>query len=317
MLGALRYPFMLFRSYLLLMVVATVWSPCSALAAEAPEVANAQFRRNLEALVKKSGLNAGVAIKDLVTGGEFLINGDAVFPQGSSIRIHLIAELFRQAAAQKFSLDEMRPLPDSARTGGSGVLRHMTPGTVSLSLRDYATLVITANDNSAANFITDLVGMENVNASLVAQGTSEIKFRRRAVSRYAAPNAPENIGTPRSVMRALETLHRGEVVDRATSDAVLGVLALPEVSYFKRELPGHIRFAGRSGSGLSYRCEAGIVLVPNQPYVLCVMVKDLRPSHERTRDYSKADALIGDVTRLAQARFMPVAVAAPRYTRDK
>lgn len=294
-----------------------MWSHRASAAADASDATNAQLRQNLEALVKKSGLHAGVAIKDLVSGDEFLVNSDEVFPQGGSIRIHLIAELFRQAAAKKLSLDEVRPLPASARTGGSGVLRHMTPGTVSMSLRDYATLVITVNDNSAANLLTDIVGMANVNASLAAQGTPEIKFRRRAVSRLDAPHAPENIGTPRAVMRALELLHRGAVVDRATSDAIIEVLALPEASHFKRELPGFIRFAGRSGSGPNHRCEAGIVLVPKHPYVLCVMIKDLRLSRERTRDYSTADALIGAVTRLAQERFMPVVAASTHFNRTK
>lgn len=298
----------------LLVAVSVCLRPASA--APAPDApARASLRESIEAAIKKSGLDAGVAIKDLVSGEEFLINGDEVFPQGSSIRIHLIAELFRQAAARRFSLDEVVPLPDSARTGGSGVLRYTTPGTVSMSLRDYATLVVTVNDNCAANLLTDLVGMEAVNASLAAQGTPEIKFRRRAVSRLDAPNAPENIGTPHAVMRALDLLHAGKVVDRATSDAILEVLALPEVSYFRRELPGFIRFAGRSGSGQDYRCEAGIVLVPNHPYVLCVMIKGLHLPPAHPRDYSKADALIGAVTRLAQERFMPMAAKLPRSKR--
>lgn len=316
-LPALTYPVMPFQFFLALIIAATLWSHGAIAAPDRTEATNALFRQNLETLVKKSDLSAGVAIKDLTSGEEFLVNGDAVFPQGSAIRLHLIAELFRQAAAKKFSLDEPRPLPASARTGGSGVLRHMTPGTVSMSLRDYATLVITVNDNSAANFLTDVVGMENVNAALVAQGTPEIKFRRRAASRLDTPPAPENIGTPRSVMRALELLHRGAVVDRATSDAIIAVLVLPEASYFRRELPSFVPFAGRSGSGSSHRCEAGIVLVPKRPYVLCVMIKDLRWSRERGRNHASADALIGAVTRLAQEHFMPKGASPAQSKRSK
>jgi beta-lactamase class A len=261
--------------------------------------------------VKTSGLNVGVAIKDLTSGEEFLLKPDEVYPQGSSIRIHLVSELFRQAAAGKLSVDDVRHLPESAVTGGSGVLRYMRRSTVSMSLRDYAVLMIAANDHSAANFLTDLVGMDNVNASLAAQGTPEIKFRRRAISRRDAPNLPENEATPRAAMRALELLYRGQVVDRPTSDAILAVLAVTEVTYFRRQIPPNVPFAGRSGSGPTMRCDVGIVQLPGRPYILCVMVKDLHAVSEGIRDYAKADSLIAAITRAAHQHFSALAELNP------
>ncbi len=287
------------RIVLLSLVTACSW------AAAASDVAREQFQQSLAAAVKSSGLDAGVAIKDLSSGEEFLLQPDTLFPQGSSIRIHLVAELFRQAAAKKLSLHEVRTLPESAVTAGSGVLRFLNRDTVSMSLRDYAVLMIAVNDHSAANFLTDVVGMENVNASLAAQGTPAIKFQRRVMSRREYPVGPENVGTPRAVMRALELIHRGAVVDRATSDAIIEVLSVPEVSYFRRELPRGVLFAGRSGSGPTMRCEAGIVRLKERPFVLCVMIKGL--PFTGAYDYSKPDALIAAVTQLALRRFAPAA----------
>lgn len=243
-----------------------------ALSAAGEPASAAAFRAQLAREAKAPGFNVGVAIKDLKSGEEFLLKPDTVFPQGSTIRIHLVTELFRQAAAGRLVVDEVRPLPESARTGGFGVLRHLGSGTVSLSLRDYAALMMMVNDNTAANFLTDVLGMDSVNASLAAQGTPEIRFQRKAVSRRDAPaDLPENIGTPRAAMRALELIHRGEVVDAATSGAILDVLALPESSWFRRDLPPGVRFAGESSAGRDMRCEEGIVLLPDRPYIFCVM----------------------------------------------
>jgi beta-lactamase class A len=267
------------------------------------ETNNMFFGKMVTELAASSKMSAGIAIKDLTSGEEFLFNADDVFPQGSSIRIHIVSELYRQAAAKKISVDEIRSFPDSARTPGFGVLSHMGKGSVLMSLRDYAILMIMVNDNSAANFLTDILGMENVNASLVAQGTPEIKLRRKAMPRQDVVNFPDNVGTPHSVMRSLALLHNGEVVDRATSDAILKVLALPEVSYFRRNLPAGVMFAGRSGSGVGARTDVGIVMLKGRPYILCVMVKDLGPGPVGGPNYTKADAFIGNVTKLAQQYF--------------
>lgn len=249
---------------LYLFLAGAVW----AAGAEGPSA----FRsRLLRESTRVPGFSVGVAIKDLRSGEEFLVNPDAEFPQGSTIRIHLVTELYRQAAG-RLSVDEVRPLPEAARTGGFGVLRHLGHGTVSLSLRDYAALMMMVNDNTAANFLTDVLGMDNVNASLAAQGTPEIRFRRKAVSRRDAPaDLPENTGTPRAAMRALELVHRGAVVDANVSSAILEVLALPESSWFRRDLPSGVRFAGESSAGRDMRCEEGIVLLPGRPYIFCVM----------------------------------------------
>ena len=46
----------------------------------------------------------GLAVKDLTSGEEFLINGDEVMPQASSIKIAVLAELYRQAGQNKLKL---------------------------------------------------------------------------------------------------------------------------------------------------------------------------------------------------------------------
>lgn len=275
---------------------------CLAAAAAPADPSAKALQSALDKAADRSGLEVGFAIRDLVRGQEFLRQPDVVFPQGSSIRIHLIAELFRQAAAGRLDLDEPRAVPEGARTGGTGVLRYLGAGSVRMSLRDYAALVVTVNDNIAANLITDVVGMERVNAALEAQGTPEIRFLRRAVSRRVQPDAPDNEATPRATLRALQLLHEGKVGGRETSDRIVEILSLPEVSYFRRDLPAAVRFAGRSGSGPRFRCDAGIVLVPERPYVLTVMVKGLDASNPR-RGHPEADVLIGQLSRLAYEYF--------------
>lgn len=271
----------------------------AALARGADRSSLADLERPVKALLRGAGFQVSVAIKDLISGEELLLNPDESMPIGSSVRIHLVTELYRQAAEGRLSLTEVRALPESARTGGLGVLRYMGKGSVSMNLRDYASLMVTAADNTAANFLTDVVGMAAVNASLQRDGLGEIQFRRRAISRRVNPDAPENRGTARSCLRALERLYRGEVVDRATSDAVLELLSYPELGYVRRDLPSGVAFAGLSASGPGMRCDQGIVRLAGRPYIFCVMMTGAAITSPRVAGQGPADQLMTSLSKTA------------------
>lgn len=270
----------------------------------------ADLERPIVALLRGANFKVAVAIKDLTSGEELLVNPDESLPIGSSVRIHLVTELYRQASVGRLSLNEVRPLPESARTGGLGVLRFMGKGTVSMGLRDYASLMVTAADNTAANFLTDVVGMDAVNASLQRDGLGEIQFRRRAVSRRLSPNVPENVGTARACLRALERLHRGQVVDRATSDAVLELLSYPELGYVRRELPAGVAFAGLSASGPGMRCDQGIVRLAGRPYIFCALMSGPSITSPRTSGLGSSDQLMTSLSKTVWKFFSARAPAA-------
>ncbi|MFM8334542.1 MAG: serine hydrolase [Opitutaceae bacterium] len=261
------------------------------------------LQRQLEEIIRSTGVEAAIAIKDPASGLEVLLNADRVMPVAGGIRIHLIAELFRQAAEGKHSLDEVRLLPESARVGGLGVLRYMSPRSVSMSLRDYATLVVTAADNSAANFLTDLVGMEAVNRSLRHQGTPEIRFQRRAMPRSVGERSPDNVATARSTIRALELLHAGKVVNRAVSEEVIAVLSLPEVSYVRRRLPQGWRFAGLSGHGPGVRSDQGLLLFEGRSVSVCFLLRSSSGKPPRFDQPSATDELMSRIWTVAVEHF--------------
>ncbi|MEX0736418.1 MAG: serine hydrolase [Bacteroidota bacterium] len=110
-------------------------------------------------IVSSSDAVVGVAIKDLTTGEELFINEDEIFPQASSIKIHILAELYRQAEEGKFKLTDIKPLPESVRVGGSGVLGELGKNSVTMSLRDYAVLMVVLSDNTATNLLIEKVGI--------------------------------------------------------------------------------------------------------------------------------------------------------------
>jgi beta-lactamase class A len=90
----------------------------------------------------------GVGVKDLISGEFYAINGDEVFPVASTIKVPILIEFYRRVEAK--TLDLLTPVVyiEGHKAGGSGVMKTLTPGAVTMPLIDYATLMINVSDNT-------------------------------------------------------------------------------------------------------------------------------------------------------------------------
>src|SRR5262245_60809538 len=233
------------------------------------------LRRKLAAEIEKIAVShdgvMGVAIKDLTTGEEILINDQLTFPTGSSIKIPVLIELHKQAAESKFKLIDQRWVERKDQVGGSGVIANFGDHTSQLSLGDLATLMIVLSDNTATNMLIDQVGIANVNRTLDELGLKQIRLRRKMIDQAASARGDENTATPREAAALMEKLYRGQVVSRQLSDDALKFLKLGKSSPIPRLLPASVEIANKPGGIEGAACDWAIVYVPNRPYAIAVM----------------------------------------------
>jgi beta-lactamase class A len=222
----------------------------------------------------------GVAILDLSTGQKYLLHADEVMPTASSIKIAILAELYRQAQQGKVQLTDFYTLQQSDLVGGSGITSVLTPGMTKLTLRDVAGLMISVSDNSATNVIIDHIGMENVNALLDSLGLTHTRLRRKMMDIKAAAEGRENVATPREMMLLLENLYRGKVLNKPMTEDFLNLLSVHKESYIPRNLPEDLKVANKPGELEGVRNDSGIVFTGKRPYVISVMTSYLRRERE-------------------------------------
>src|SRR6266853_3084576 len=156
----------------------------------------------------------GVAIVDLTDGHKYLLHANDVFPQASSIKICVLAELYRQAQQGKLKLTDLYTVNAADLVQDSDIMGGLTPGVTKITLRDLATMMVAVSDNSATNVLIDRVGMDNVNAMLDPLGLPHTRLRRKMMDLDAARQGRENISTPREMMTLLEDLQKGKVLNK-------------------------------------------------------------------------------------------------------
>src|SRR5271169_646960 len=167
----------------------------------------------------------GVAIVDLTDGHKYLMHANEVFPQASSIKICVLAELYRQAQQGKLKLTDLYTVNAADLVQDSDIMNGLTPGVTRITLRDLATMMVAVSDNSATNVLIDRVGMENVNAMLDSLGLTHTRLHRKMMDLEAAKQGRENISTPREMMTLLDAIYRGKMLNKQSTDDFFKMLS--------------------------------------------------------------------------------------------
>ena len=236
----------------------------------------------------------GVAIMDLADGHTLLLNPDAIFTQASSIKVAVLAELYRQqqeseqGGSGKAKLSDLYTVNANDIVVDSFIMAGLTPGITRVTNRDLATFMVAVSDNSATNVLIDRVGIDNVNAMLTSLGLTHTRLQRKMMDIKAAQAGRENLSTPREMMTLFADLYQQKLLSKPLTDDFFKVLSTPKPSDIPRLIPDNVVVANKPGELAGVRNDVGIVFVPNRPFVIVVMTAYLK----RERDGNHAIATI-------------------------
>jgi len=219
----------------------------------------------------------GVAIVDLTDGRPILRNADRVFPAASSIKIAIQLELYRQeqesrtGAKGKAKLDDIYTFDPKDLVEDSQIMAGLTAGVTRVTNRDLAQFMVAVSDNAAANVLIDRVGRDNVNAMIRGLGFTKTTLRRKMMDLAAARRGEENVATPQEMVRLLEVIYQGKILNKELNAAFIKQLSTLKEGYLPRELPAGVQVANKPGSLEAVRTDSGVVFVPNRPFAISVM----------------------------------------------
>jgi beta-lactamase class A len=224
-------------------------------------------------MVREVSAAAGVPAREDSDRTLFSQRPDEVFPAASVIKIPLVMALYADAAEGRLSLEERVPV--GTTVSGTGILGDLRD-VADVSLRDLAMLTIALSDNTATNRLIERVGVARVEERLAEWGCTRTKLARGMFDWDAQRRGLENLAAPSEVVALLERLVCGELVDRATSDAVIAVLErCQDDAMLRRYLGTGFRVANKTGMLAATRNDAAIVFGPSRTVVVAAFMREV------------------------------------------
>ena len=228
------------------------------------------------------GGGTGVYVKNLETGETFARGADAPVTAASVIKIPVMIEAFRAAAAGEIDLAQKHALRDAERMPSCGTLKAMHEG-IETTLLDLVKLMIIVSDNTATNILIDRLGMYGVNRTLRSLGCTVTVLRRKLFDSEASRRGVVNTISAGETGMLLEKLWRGEIVSPEASRAMMDILLDQRLN---GKLPfflhgAGIRIAHKTGEDDGVSHDVGVILA-KAPLVCCFVGERVDvPRYER------------------------------------
>ena len=234
-----------------------------------------------------------VAFQDHETDADYTLNADEPIHPASTIKVHVMMEVFRQANEGLLSLDDRPPILNSFTSiadGSQYALEVRDDSERSLyrrlgeleSIHELTRLMIVRSSNLATNLLIEKVGARNVNDFIRALGIEGVTVQRGVEDKAAFRKGMNNSATARGLAQTMDLIARKKAVSIEASEMMIDILLGQEFNEsLPALLPNFVKVAHKTGwTGEVYH-DTGIVYPPDrQPYILSIMTRGFPENDE-------------------------------------
>lgn len=235
----------------------------------------------------------GIAYKDLQTGKTVLLNEKDNFHAASTMKTPVLVELFKQAAAGKFSLTDSIEIKNSFGSivdGSEYALDSADDSEFDLyknigkkrTIASLAYEMIILSSNLATNLLIELVKPDSVMTTMKKLGANDIKVLRGVEDNKAFEKGLNNTTTAYDLLLIYEQMANEKLVSADASEEMINILLDQRFNeIIPALLPKDVKVAHKTGSITGVQHDSGIVFLPDGKKYVLVMLSRFDPADEK------------------------------------
>jgi len=261
----------------------------------------------IDSLIAGSPGVYALAYKDLQTGETIVRRERESFHAASTMKTPVMIEVFAQAAAGKFSLDDSIAVVNSFHSIVDGTEYAMDLTSDSdddlyarigslTTVRALVTAMITVSSNLATNILIEKVGAAAVTAAMRSLGAHDIRVLRGVEDNKAYRLGMNNTTTAYDLLLVFERIAEGTVVSRQACASMMEVLSRQRFrDMIPALLPKDADVAHKTGSITGVQHDSGVVTLPDgRRYVIVLLSKELPSAQEGIQTIAAISKLLYD-----------------------
>lgn len=234
-----------------------------------------------------------IAVHDLETSAQILMNEDEAFHPASTFKVHVMMEVFHQVAADKFALNDSITIINSFTSIADGSKYSLDIADDSEktlyarlgeneTIRELIRLMIVQSSNLATNILIEKVSAQSVNDFILELGIQDITVRRGVEDNAAFRLGMNNSATAGGLTQTMKLIVEGKVISKETSQQMIEIMLGQQFNEsIPALLPASAKVAHKTGWTGDVYHDTGIVFPEKRkPYAISIMTHGFPEDNE-------------------------------------
>ena len=233
--------------------------------------------------------------EDLKSGYVYGYNENVSMTAAGCMKLPIAVSLIKAVEDKKVDFMDKIKIQSSDKVYGTGIIHEFNER--EYTVFELMVLMLIQSDNTAANKIIDILGMEQINEDIVAMGLENTKLNRKTNDERTTITNIENITTARDLSKIWRHLSNGTFLSADNGQMLIDILRRQQIKnklalYIPDDLK--VEISSKTGDKKGIENDTAYLEIPKGKFVFTVLSQDIPNSVYGTVTLAKCGKMMWD-----------------------
>ena len=233
--------------------------------------------------------------EDLKSGYVYGYNENVSMIAAGCMKLPIAVSLIKAVEDKKVDFMDRVKIQSSDKVYGTGIIHEFNER--EYTVFELMVIMLIQSDNTAANKIIDILGMEQINEDIVAMGLENTKLNRKTNDERTTITNIENITTARDLSKIWKHLSDGTFLSADNGQMLIDILRRQQIKnklalYIPDDLK--VEISSKTGDKKGIENDTAYLEIPKGKFVFTVLSQDIPNSVYGTVTLAKCGKMMWD-----------------------
>lgn len=233
--------------------------------------------------------------EDLKSGYVYGYNENVCMTAAGCMKLPIAVSLIKAVENKKVDFMDRVKIQTSDKVYGTGIIHEFNER--EYTVFELMVIMLIQSDNTAANKIIDIVGMEQINEDIIAMGLKNTRLNRKTNDERTAITDVENITTAYDLSKIWKHLSNGTFLSKDNGQMLIDILRRQQIKnklalYIPDDLK--IEISSKTGDKKGVENDTAYLELPKGKFVFTVLSQDIPNSVYGTVSLAKCGKMMWD-----------------------